>query len=67
MKVWSALRRQSIDFIVYLAVPLLSVLLPLAWSRALLALVSKLRWILAEEAQGAFASAAELVDRKSVV
>lgn len=61
MKVWSALRRQSIDFIVYLAVPLLSVLLPLAWSRALLALVSKLRWILAEEAQGAFASAAELV------
>jgi len=62
MKVWSALRRQSIDFIVYLAVPLLSVLLPLAWSRALLARVSKLRWILAEEARDAFSNAAAVVD-----
>jgi len=61
MKVWSAVRRQSIDFIVYLAVPLLSVLLPLAWSRALLARVSKLRWLLADEAQGAFSNAAAFV------
>jgi len=62
MKVWSAMRRQSIDFIVYLAVPLLSVVLPLAWSRGLLARVSRLQWILAEEADGAFRSAADYVD-----
>lgn len=62
MKVWSAVRRQSIDFIVYLAAPLLSVLLPTSWSRALLARVSKLQWILADEAEGAFRSAADLVD-----
>jgi len=61
MKVWSAVRRQSIDLIVYLAVPLLSVVLPLAWSRALLARVSKFEWILADEAQGAYSSAAEFV------
>ena len=62
MKVWSAVRRQSIDFIVYLAVPLLSVVLPLAWSRALLARVSKWGWILADEAEGAFRSARDHVD-----
>jgi len=62
MKVWSAVRRQSIDFIVYLAVPLLSVLLPLTWSRALLAHVSKFQWLLSDEAQGAYSSAAEFVD-----
>jgi len=62
MKVWSAVRRQSTDFIVYLAVPSLSVLLPLAWSRALLRQVSKLRWLLADEAQVAFSSAVNFVD-----
>jgi hypothetical protein len=62
MKVWSAVRRQSTDFIVYLAVPLLSVVLPLSWSRALLSRVSKLQWILAEESEGAFLCAADHVD-----
>ena len=62
MNVWNVIRRQSIDFIVYLAVPLLSVLLPLAWSRYLLARLSKLEWILSEEAQGAFQSATAFVD-----
>lgn len=62
MKVWNALRRQSTDFIVYLAVPLLSVCLPLAWSRTLLARLSKCRWILAEEAQAAFQGAVQFVD-----
>jgi len=62
MKVWSAVRRQSIDFIVYLAVPLLSVLLPLAWSRVLLARVSKFQWLLADEARDAFSNAAAFVD-----
>jgi len=62
MKVWSAVRRQSIDFIVYLAVPLLSVLLPLAWSRALLRHVTKFRWLLADEAQVAFSNATDFVE-----
>jgi hypothetical protein len=62
MKVWSALRRQSIDFIVYLAVPLMSVVLPLAWSRALLARISRWQWVLSDEAGEACSRAAEFVD-----
>jgi len=62
MKVWSAMRRQSTDFIVYLAAPLLSVLLPLAWSRSLLARISNLQWLLEEEAEDAFQGAAGFVD-----
>ncbi len=62
MRVWREIRRQSVDFIVYLAVPLMSVLLPVAWSRTLLARISKLNWILSEEAHGAFLNAADFVD-----
>ena len=57
-----AIRRQLVDFIVYLALPLVSVILPLRWSRALLARSSNLDWILSEEAQSAFSSASEFVD-----
>ena len=56
------MRRQLVDFIVYLALPLVSVILPAAWSRALLARSSNLDWILSEEAQSAFSSASEFVD-----
>jgi len=62
MKAWRALRRQSIDFIVYLAVPLLSVVLPLAWSRAMLARISRWQWVLSDEAREACRNAAEFVD-----
>ena len=62
MKLWGAIRRQSVDFIVYLALPLASVFLPAAWSRALLARSSNLNWVLLMEAEAAWASASEHVD-----
>jgi len=57
-----AIRRQLVDFIVYLALPLVSVLLPAAWSRALLARCSNFDWLLSTEAQDAWQSAAGFVD-----
>ena len=62
MKVWSAIRRQSVDFFVYLALPLVSVFLPSAWSRALLARSSNLNWVLSAEAEAAWSSACKYVD-----
>ena len=57
-----AIRRQLVDFIVYLLLPLVSILLPAAWSRALLARSSNLDWLLSEEAEAAWASAVLFVD-----
>ena len=62
MKSWKALRRQLVDFYVYLALPLVSVLLPAAWSRALLARSSGFQWELSSEAEAAFNSASGLVE-----
>lgn len=62
MKVWSIIRRQSVDFIVYLALPLVSVFLPAAWSRALLARSSNLNWVLFAEAEAAWSSASRYVE-----
>lgn len=62
MKLWGAIRRQSVDFIVYLALPLASVFLPAAWSRALLARSSNLNWVLSMEADAAWTSASGYVD-----
>jgi len=62
MKVWSAIRRQSVDFIVYLVLPLASVFLPTAWSRALLARSSNLNWVLSAEAEAAWSSAKDYVE-----
>ena len=62
MKVWSIIRRQSVDFIVYLALPLVSVFLPAAWSRALLARSSNLNWVLSTEAEAAWSSASRYVE-----
>jgi len=62
MKVWSAIRRQSVDFIVYLALPLAAVFLPAAWSRALLARSSNLNWVLSTEAEAAWAGARKYVE-----
>jgi hypothetical protein len=62
MKLWSAIRRQTVDFIVYLALPLASVFLPTSWSRALLARSSNLNWVLSMEADAAFTSARQYVD-----
>ena len=61
MKTWNAVRAQFIDFYVYLALPLVSVFLPAAWSRALLARSSGFSWVLAGEAGAALASASEFV------
>lgn len=62
MKAWLAIRRQLVDLIVYVALPLVSVVVPVAWSRALVARASNSDWILSTEAQSAFASAADFVD-----
>ena len=62
MKLWGAIRRQSVDFIVYLALPLASVFLPTAWSRSLLARSSNISWVLSMEAEAAWSSAREYVD-----
>ena len=61
MKLWRTIRIQSVDFIVYLALPLASVLLPASWSRALLARSSNLNWVLSTEADAAFTSASKYV------
>ena len=62
MTVWNTLRRQTVDFIVYFALPLVSVFLPLAWSRALLARSSNLKWVLSQEAESAWSNAGKYVD-----
>jgi len=62
MNLWRAIRRQSVDFIVYLALPLASVILPTAWSRALLARSSNINWVLSMEADAAFSSASRYVE-----
>jgi hypothetical protein len=62
MKAWLAIRRQLVDLIVYVALPLVSVVVPSAWSRALVARASNFDWILSTEAKSAFASAADFVD-----
>lgn len=46
----------------YLALPLVSVFVPAAWSRALLARSSNLEWLLAEEANAAFSNVSAYVD-----
>ena len=62
MKAWLVIRRQLVDLIVYVALPLVSVVIPVAWSRALVARASNFEWILSAEAQSAFSSAAGFVD-----
>ena len=57
-----SLHRQLVDFIVYLALPSISVLLPAAWSRVLLARCSYFDWLLSMEAEDAWQSAAGFVD-----
>lgn len=62
MNLWKSIRRQSVDFIVYLALPLASVFLPTAWSRALLARSSKINWVLSMEAEAAWEGASQYVE-----
>jgi hypothetical protein len=58
----NAFARQLVDFIVYLALPLVSVFLPSAWSRALLARASNHEWVLGSEAQAAWSGVSDYVD-----
>ena len=57
-----AIRRQLVDFLVYLALPLVSVFVPAAWSRALLARASNFHWVLASEADAAWQGVQAYVD-----
>jgi hypothetical protein len=58
----NAIRRQLVDFLVYLALPLVSVFVPVSWSRALLARASNFNWVLASEAEAAWSSVGDFVD-----
>ena len=62
MKPWRVIRRQLVDFFVYLALPLVAVFLPAAWSRSLLARSSNFSWLLSSEAEAAWSSASKYVD-----
>jgi len=62
MNIGAVIRRQLVDFFVYLALPLVSVLLPGAWSRSLLARSSNFSWVLSTEAEAAYASAGKYAD-----
>ena len=57
-----AIRRQLVDFLVYLALPLVSVFVPASWSRALLARASNFHWVLAPEAEAAWSAVTGYVD-----
>lgn len=62
MQAWNSITRQLTDFLVYLLLPGLSVLLPAAWSRALLARMSGCRWLLSAKSDAAWTMAGEFVD-----
>jgi hypothetical protein len=57
-----AIRRQLVDFLVYLALPSVSVFLPAGWSRSMLARASNFHWVLATEAEAAWSSVIDYVD-----
>jgi hypothetical protein len=64
----NAIRRQLVDFFVYLALPLFSVFVPAAWSRALVARGSNISWVLSAEAEAAWSSMGgyvEVVDEQA--
>ena len=62
MRAWLATRKQIVDLIVYVALPLVAVFVPATWSRALVARSSNFEWILSAEAQSAYDSATGFVD-----
>ncbi len=62
MQAWTSITRQMNDFLVYFLLPGVSVLLPSAWSRAVLARLSRRRWLLAEKSDVAWAMALEFSD-----
>ena len=57
-----AVRRQLVDFLVYLALPIISIFTPIRWSTALVARASNLQWVLASEAEAAWNGATGFVD-----
>jgi len=62
MRAWDFITRQLVDLVVYLLVPGFSILLPTAWSRALIARISNCRWVLGKEADAAWIMAGSIVD-----
>lgn len=62
MQAWNFITRQLTDFLVYLLLPGLSVLLPAGWSRALLARMARCRWLLSAKSDAAWTMAGEFVD-----
>jgi len=66
MHAWNSITRQINDSLLYLLVPGLSVLLPSAWSRALLARLSQCKWLLAASSDVAWGMATKFGTGKSV-
>jgi len=61
MRAWNSITWQVADFFVYFLFPVLSVLLPAPWSRALVARVSRWQWLLAAKSDIAWNKACELL------
>ena len=59
MQAWNYLTRQMADFLLYVLIPGLSVLLPAAWSRSLLARISRCGWLLSAKSDAAWNMACE--------
>lgn len=59
MQAWNYMTRQVADFLLYLLLPGVSVFLPTAWSRSLLARISRQGWLLSAKAEAAWNMALE--------
>ena len=59
VKLLATLFRQISDFLVYSLVPMISVLMPAAFSRSLIGLMSRWQWLLAEDARENYTRAAK--------
>jgi len=62
MQVWNSITRQTTDFLLYFLLPGMSVVLPTAWSRSLLARLSRRGWLLGKNADVAWSMASQFVD-----
>jgi hypothetical protein len=66
MRAWNYLTRQMADFLLYFLIPGLSVFLPTAWSRSLLARISACGWLLSAKSDTAWNMAQEFAVAGSI-
>ncbi len=66
MQAWNYITRQMADFLLYVLLPGLSVLMPAAWSRSMLARISSYGWLLSAKTEGAWKLACEFTTSEAV-